>query len=182
MTWPPLIVLASSVAAIVANVAAQIASHVWVFPGGLVKSLLAGVSVGLATLVAALGMFCDLFAGTASLDWGDCAAGLVIYLAASFTFLCLVASTESSVRFQILRELHASPRGLTLAELDQRYSDRHIVAARLERLLESGAIERLDGAYRLRSRSLLVVAWAFLLSRKLLFGVASEFEAQSRVR
>lgn len=180
MIWPPLIVLASSIAAVVANIATQIASHVWVFPGSLVKSLLAGVSVGLATLVAALGMFCDLLAGTSSLDWGLWGAAFLVYLAASFTFLCLVASTESSVRFQILRELHASPRGLTRAELDRRYSDRHIVAARLARLLESGAIERVDGAYRLRSRSLLVVAWAFLAARLLLFGVASEFEAQNR--
>jgi hypothetical protein len=178
MTWAPLVVLLSSAAAIVANVSAQMVAHAIVFAGSLQKSLFAGVSFGLVTLAAVLGLLYANAAGTmASLDWGHGVAALVVYLAASFTFLCVVAASETSVRFQIMRVLATSPQGLTPAELDETYSDQHIVGARLERLLQAGVIERQDGAYRLRSRSLLMIARTFLMCRLLLFGVRSEFEA-----
>jgi hypothetical protein len=100
---------------------------------------------------------------------------MLIYVAGSFTFLCLVAAGETSVRVEILRQIGPGPDGKSLAELDAVYDNRILVRTRLNRLLESGMIRYSQGRYRLESRSLLLISRLFLAAKIMMYGVTNEF-------
>jgi len=169
------ILLVIAVASI-ANVAAQMISHRNLLRGQLVSSLIMGFGFGSVTLAAGLAISSQLRGALSNgVFWGHAAAAVLIYLSMSFTFLCLVAASETSVRFQILRKLRANPTGLTLAELDQIYSNRVLVRTRLNRLQDSGGTILVNNRYQLTSSPLLLIARVFRACKVLIYGVTNEF-------
>lgn len=160
--------------ALLVNVVAQIMVHRLALEGRLVRTLLIGFLSGSATfaLVAALGRIS--FEPDDDISW-HAAAALLIYIAGSFSFVCLVAAGETSVRVEILRQLRNRPTGLTVRELDDAYGNDILIRTRLDRLIETHAIRIDHGRYQLTSQSLLAVARVFRLAKLLLFGVTNEF-------
>lgn len=159
-----------------ANMAAQMISHRSLLRGQLVSSIVAGFGVGFGTLSVGIATASRLpETGPSEMFWGHSAAAVIIYLSASFTFLCLVAASETSVRLQILRELRTRAIGLTLPELDKIYSNHALVRRRLKRLLDSGGVILRDNKYHLVSPALLLIANAFRICKMTIYGVTSEF-------
>jgi len=152
------------------NVTVQIASHRFVCRGELVASLFAGLLAGL--IVLSVGAMTNHVSESTP---AHLLAALLMYLALSFTFLCLVAASETSIRFEILRQLGVRVEGITLDELERAYSNRVLVRTRLDRLLNSGEISKIDGTYRLARRRVLLVARIFLACKLLIFGTTNEF-------
>jgi hypothetical protein len=172
--------LAVALCAVLANVCVQMASHRWSVGKNLVRSLVYGFLAGIFVCVVGCAFIISVPKSSTVFLWQDTMAVVLIYLAGSFTFLCFVAAGETSVRFQILRELRRAESGLTLAELDAVYSNRILLRTRLERLVESKTVTIVAGRYHLSSRQILVVAWSFLTCRVILFGVLTEFRQSSK--
>jgi hypothetical protein len=164
--------------ALLANVGVQMMSHRYLVPQRLVASLAAGFAAGVAILSLAVPVALSSATSSSSDSplWHWLAV-LIIYGAGSFTFLCLVAAGETSVRFQIVRLLSASPNGLTPAELDARYRDTSILDARLARLVGSGAVVLEAERYHVRSVPLVIVARLFRGCRMVIYGRGSEFDS-----
>jgi len=160
--------------ALLTNMAAQVISHRHILRGRLAATLAAGFTVGFAALLI-MCIATWLLTKPAEEFWYRFASAVLIYGAGSFAFLCLVAAAETSVRIELLRQLSAHPDGLTITELDALYNDRTLFHMRLDRLLEVGAIQKVDRYYRLTSMSLLFVARVFLAAKILIFGVTDEF-------
>ena len=142
--------------------------------GRLVLTLLMGFLSGSATFVLAVALVRISFGPNSDICW-HAAAALLIYIAGSFSFLCLVSAGETSVRVEILRQLKRRATGLTLKELDDAYGNSILIRTRLDRLIEAQAIRIDRGRYQLVSKSLLVVASVFRLAKLVLFGVTNEF-------
>ena len=158
------------------NAIVQFLFHRFLLPHRLASSLLIGFGAGIAvSLTGVLVVVGDLAMGR--LAW-YAAGALVIYLACSFAFICLIAAAETSVRLEILRALKA-PYGLTRAELLLRYNDSILLGRRLSRLRSMGAIELNRGRYYSRSRILVIVANCFRIGRICLYGFHSEFNEKN---
>ena len=172
----PLILGASC--AVLANIAMQVLSYRAVLRGRLALTLALGFAAGLAMLgfegMAAWGQ-----SGGAEF-WPRAATALLIYGTGSFTFLLLVAASETSVRIELLRQLSAAPQGIILEELDARYSNRDLVLTRLQRLLESRAVRKSGDCYQLCSAPLLWIACLFLAAKIVIYGVTNEFASTPR--
>ena len=173
------LVLLAAGSAVLVNIVAQVLVHRFsvqrVAPEGrLVLSLLAGFLGGTATLVFAVVLVRSSFGPNDDI-WWHAAAALLIYIAGSFSFLCLVSAGETSVRVEILRQLKGSATGLTPKELDAAYGNSILIRTRLDRLIEAHAIRIDRGRYQLASKSLVVVASVFRLAKLVLFGVTNEF-------
>jgi hypothetical protein len=177
------LVLFAAGSALLVNIVAQVLAHRFAVhrltpEGRLVLSLLMGFLGGSATFVLAVALVRISF-GPNSDIWWHAAAALLIYIAGSFSFLCLVSAGETSVRVEILRQLKRRATGLTLKELDAAYGNSILIRTRLDRLIEAQAVRIDRGRYQLASKSLLVVASAFRLAKLVLFGVTNEFELPS---
>jgi hypothetical protein len=159
--------------AVLVNIAVQVLSHRAVLQGRLALTLGLGFVAGLAML-AIEGAAAWRWSGGVEV-WSRAAAALLIYGAGSFTFLCLVAASETSVRIELLRQLSADPEGVTIEELDSLYGNRGLVLTRLQRLLASGAIRKTGDRYQLRSVPLLWIARLFMAAKIVIYGATNEF-------
>jgi len=100
----------------------------------------------------------------------------LLYGCTSFLFFNFINAGESAIRIRILRELRAAGRSLPEAELLEAYNDGSIVEARLARMLANGQLEMVNGHYRLRSQTLVRMAYFFLTLKWVLLRRSSEFE------
>ena len=65
--------------------------------------------------------------------------------------LCVIGPYETSIRFRLLRELNAGPRGgMALPEILKKYNAEVIVQNRLKRFLASQEIACVDGIYKIQ--------------------------------
>jgi len=160
--------------ALLVNVVAQVLVHRMALEGRLVPTLLIGFLSGSAAFVLMVALVWISFGPSDDVPWHT-AAALLIYIAGSFSFVCLVAAGETSVRVEILRQLRSRTTGLTLRELDDAYGNDILIRTRLDRLVETHAIRIDRGRYQLTSKPLLIVASVFRLAKLALFGVTNEF-------
>ena len=160
--------------ALLVNVVAQVLVHRLALEGRLVPALLTGFLSGSAAFALMAALVRISFGPSDDVSW-HAAAALLIYIAGSFSFVCLVAAGETSVRVEILRQLRSRATGLTLRELDDVYGNDILIRTRLDRLVETHAIRIDHSRYQLTSKSLLAVARVFRLAKLVLFGVTNEF-------
>ncbi len=108
----------------------------------------------------------------ASDRFGYLALHALIYACFGFVFFNVISANVSSLRVRILAEMLArDPEPLPGAVLQQRYSARDILRARIERLERGGQIELRDGRYRLRKRGLSLVGGVFAALRSILLKI-----------
>lgn len=164
------------VAALAVNVAVQLIV-VRTFPGaGIAPSIGGGFLAGLAAIAAGsafppAGAPATLLDGTAT-----GLADLVAYLCLSYCYFNFLNLGITARRIRLLIELLAAPGGLTWEEILQRYDARHMVQARLGRLLTGGQVREQGGRYTIGAPHLLLTARAMILLKVLFLGKRSEFE------
>ncbi len=104
----------------------------------------------------------------------DAAQSLMValtYVGVSYCYFHFVNINIASVRLRLLREVTVSPRGLTPAEVEDRYGVRRAVLSRLERLKTSGNLDFRDGRYFLGERRFFLrLFWVFEFLKMLLLG------------
>lgn len=123
----------------------------WVRPERLLKTLLVCVIAVLGLPVLLMGIFYFFKLMDVTLQAWVCAVALAMVVQGLLCFvyvLCVFGPYETSVRMRLVREMAASPDGISMAELLRRYNTQTIVALRLRRLMGSGDIVEKDGFYR----------------------------------
>jgi len=123
-------------------------------PEHLLKSLLLCVIAMLGLPVLLMGVLYSLKAVDAAWQAWVCAAVLALVIQGLLCFvyiLCVFGPYETSVRMRLVREMAASPGGLSIGELLQRYNTETIVNLRLRRLMGSGDIIEKNGFYQVSS-------------------------------
>lgn len=169
------VIALAPLAALAANVGTQVAVFRVSPQRGLLRSELIGFAVGGAAL-----LLIHALAGGAAADARESAALLfanaLCYGALGYSYFHFGNLGETARRVRIVRELAASPDGLTLEEIIRRYDAREIFDRRLRRLTGTGQIVLRDGRYFIASPVLAAMARAVLLLKLLFLGSASEFE------
>ncbi|MBF0481349.1 MAG: hypothetical protein HQK81_08540 [Desulfovibrionaceae bacterium] len=140
-----------------AGLAANILIQIGFFRLSRGKSLLRSVFAGFfcgqaATLAWDVWLLQGAFApAPAWPDWPVLLlANQCIAAALGYCYFHFVNLSETARRIRILRELCASPRGLTREELLAGYNARDMVEKRFDRLLRNGQIALVDGKYVVR--------------------------------
>lgn len=172
---PAYVIALAPLAALAANVAAQIAAFRLHRRGGLLRSELIGFAAGGAVLalVHASAAGPPLPPGEAGALF---AANLLCYGALGYGYFHFGNLGETARRVRIVRELLEAPGGLTLEQIVQRYDAREIFDRRLARLTGTGQIVLRDGRYFIASPVLAAMARGVLLLKLLFLGAGSEFE------
>jgi hypothetical protein len=166
-------------AALAVNVAVQLIV-VRTCPGwGIAPSIGGGFLAGLAAVAAGsafpAGAPMTLLDGTAT-----GIADLAAYLCLSYCYFNFLNLGITARRIRLLIELLEAPAGLTWEEILQRSDARHMVQARLGRLLTGGQVRERGGRYTIGAPHLLLAARAIILLKVLFLGKRSEFEQPGR--
>lgn len=82
---------------------------------------------------------------------------LIVYGGIAYSYFHVFNMSETARRIRIFREIHLAGT-LTAQDILKLYSASDIVKVRLERLKATGQLEFADGRYRVRGRSLYLVA------------------------
>ena len=83
---------------------------------------------------------------------------------------------ETARRIRILRELYDSKKGLSMAEILERYNAKNIVEKRLSRLINHGQIIDKNDKYYIGNPIMLLIARIIVTMKLILLGKKSEFE------
>ena len=130
-------------------------------------SLLAGLAAGLLVVF--------LLAPGAPLP-GKALAAFLLFGSWWFVFMNFIQTSVSSLRVRILRELMSAGGACSRMALLERYSDRHLMDLRLDRLLQAGAVVERDGRLFVVSPALRATARFFRALKVIVLGRRSEFE------
>lgn len=179
---PSLWALLAATLAVLANVAGQILAYRLLrIRGRLFKSQLAGTLAGGLVLVLLLqrgpggGPSASLMPGDAVV------ADVLLYAAFCYVYFHWNNMGETARRIRMLRELAASPEGLTFQDMVRRYSAREILERRLERLSAAGQISETDGRLVLTSTAILFSARLVGLAKLIVFGGRSELDEHDHI-
>lgn len=158
------------IACILINVSAQIASFRYMRRFGLLKSIYFGFAAGI--LVLFVYEFMGLVHRTFLLaDYVSLfIVNLVIYFTLSYCYFHFINLGQTARRIRILRELHDSRSGLSMAEILERYNAGEIVKKRICRMLNNNQIIFKNGRYLIRYSALLFMAKAVSLMKLILTG------------
>lgn len=162
-------------AAIIIAAAAQIISCRMTGGRNIVRSILVGLACGI--LVVLLGANGRLSLPVPLTDrLALVMIDLLTYLALFYCFLFFILVCETGLRTRIMKELADSQDGLLLEEILRRYSARHMIALRLDRLIGSGQIACVDGKLRISGRAVPAMARFIEVARLLILGKRVGFQ------
>ena len=103
-------------------------------------------------------------------------ANLIIYLSLEYCYFNFINLGETARRIRILRELYDSKKGLSMAEILERYNAKNIVEKRLSRLINHGQIIDKNDKYYIGNPIMLLIARIIVTMKLILLGKKSEFE------
>jgi hypothetical protein len=113
-------------------------------------------------------------------DFAELLAGsLLLFGAWWFVFLNFVQSSQSSLRVNILRQAHLNGGTLGHAELAAQYNDKTLIELRLSRLVQSGAVAKVNDRYFVISSSARMLGRLFRGLKLLILGRPSEFHSSA---
>lgn len=155
----------SPIAALAVNCAAQVL--ICRCAGGLLRSVYLGFAAGLAACAPLCGFSSELF------------PAVVAYGALGYCYFHFLNLGETARRIRIMRELaEAGGAGLSKEELLARYNAAKMLEARFARLRNTSQVIEKEGRYFLGRPTVLYMARALLLLKKLLLGRTGEARVQ----
>lgn len=158
-------------AALMLNIAIQVAGVRYIMTLGILKSVLLGFAAGFAGLVALEFVLSD------GLGWVlvvDTATGAVTYGALGYCYFHFINLGETARRIRILREIYEAGGSLTIEGILKRYNAKEIVHHRLNRLLANGQIRYENNRYFIANQTVLNIAKIIGLMKLLMLGRRSE--------
>lgn len=171
-----LLLLSIPIICLLINMFFQLVSFRLIKQIGLLKSMLFGFIAGLFGVV-----FLEFasFLNT-SIAWGDRIGFFIVdimtYSSLSYCLFHFINLGETARRIRLMREIQASPHGLSMDEILERYNAEEILKKRLGRLVSNGQIIDRDGRYYLADSKMLWIARVIIALKALLLGKRSEFE------
>jgi uncharacterized membrane protein YsdA (DUF1294 family) len=105
----------------------------------------------------------------------DVATALLTSFALAFGYWAFLTMNSTSLRIRMIRELYTGGPGISRSQLMARYSAEEFLQRRLERLESSSKqLSCVDGRWRLRSRTFLVVGLVFGALRAVVYPYPGE--------
>lgn len=142
----------------------------------LLKSVFVGFAVGMCVLLSAeLYYLCQapLFL---TRNISSAFANIITYSALGYCYFHFINLGETGRRIRILRELYDSKKGLSAAEILERYSAKDILEKRLHRLINNAQIICKDGRYYIGSPIMLLIAKIIVSMKLVVLGKRKEFD------
>ena len=124
----------------------------------LLKSLVSGWTTGFASVSLIEIYNFSAFSGAAQDFIAILITNLIIYCSLGYCYFHFINLGETARRVRILRELHDSKKGLSMAEILERYSAKDIIEKRINRLIDTGQIIYKNGRYYTGSPAMLLIA------------------------
>ena len=150
------------------NVAVQILAARNFKTLGLLKSVIAGFSIGLALLIIAEVALLDSLTSIL--------ANILTYSALGYCYFHFVNLGETARRIRILRELYEVNNGLSVNEILECYNAREIIEKRLFRLLKNEQIALKDNRYYIGNPIMLFISNVILSLKYFVLGKKNEFD------
>ena len=98
-----------------------------------------------------------------------------VYACLAYGYANFVNLGHASVRIRIYRELLASPEGIRIPELREKYDEAGMLSTRLRRMLEAEDLAFDGSVYRLNKARLLAISNVIFALKKAVLGRHSEF-------
>ena len=158
------------------NILAQIISFKYILKRNLLKSEYLGFISGfLAYIFYEAVLYKYSFS---VMEWiGLVTANCLIYLCFSYYYFNFINLGETARRIRLLRELSASPEGLTEKEILKRYNADEIIAVRMERLLNNKQVIMRAGRYYIGNPTMLLISKLIVVIKLIVLGKRSEFDS-----
>lgn len=136
----------------------------------LVISLVLGFFCGISALLVMETAFLMRNGDSAAQILAMTTVSAVILFCLSYGYFQLLNIGEASLRIRILREIDASPDGLTEEQILSKYGAKEIIETRLRRLITTRQVICRDGRYFCGRPKVLYVAKTLRFFKKLVFG------------
>lgn len=102
-----------------------------------------------------------------------------IYVCLAYCFYSFVQLGQTSIRIRLYAEIASTPGGLGVKEVASEYSDDSLVAVRIHRLVESGDLIEMNGAFFVGRGRLPLIGNILFSAKRFLLGKTSEFDQTS---
>jgi hypothetical protein len=166
----------SAVLGLAINMICQILAQRFICKQRLLRSVIVGFVVGLCFLGVSEVFFMYRHSLVLKENLGSIITNVIAYTAFGYGYFHFINMGETARRIRILRELYASKKGLTQAEILSRYSYVEIINRRIERLVNKKQIISDQGKYYINKPLMLLIAKIIVITKQIVFGKKSEFD------
>ena len=166
----------SAVLGLAINMISQILAQRFICGQRLLKSVIVGFTIGLCFLGFAEIFFMCRYSLVLEKTLGSIIANIIAYTAFGYGYFHFVNMGETARRIRILRELYASKKGLTQAEILSRYNYVEIINRRIRRLINKKQIISNQSKYYINKPLMLLIAKIIVMTKQIVFGKKSEFD------
>jgi hypothetical protein len=101
---------------------------------------------------------------------------LLIFCGLSYCYFHFINLCTTARRIRLVRDLFASPSGLTLDQILENYNAQDMLSKRIQRLLNSGQIVEQNGRYFASKHLVLFAAWLMVVLKFIFLGKGSEYD------
>ena len=140
------------------------------------KPIVLSYTVGF--LCGAFGSLVTLYVSAIPAGFPDVVVCLMTFGGLNYCYANFVNLNFTSLRIRLLKQLLDSGGYEASVEILRKYGSQAILRRRIERLLEWGQLERVDGRFRAKEGSFLRLALFFTFLKKLMLGRGFRYEAR----
>ena len=166
----------SAVLGLAINMIGQVLAQRFICKQRLLRSIIVGFVIGLCFLGVAESFFMHRYSLALKENLGSIIANIIAYTVFGYGYFHFVNMGETARRIRILRELYASKKGLTQAEILSKYNYVEIIDRRIERLINKKQIAFDQGKYYINKPLMLLIAKTIVITKQIVFGKKSEFD------
>ena len=159
------------------NVILQILSYRVVSHLTLLRSVFLGFGVGFGLVVAwEISRHSQGYYDRMGDFWAILAVNGITYAGLGYCYFSVIGLGETARRIRLLKDLHATPEGLSQGAILAQYSAKDIVDMRLDRLVHNGQVRVIDGRYFIGKPLMLFLTKFSIFMKLLILGKRSEFD------
>ena len=143
---------------------------------GLLKSEYIGFALGLVLLSLQISLHPMPLELTLDL-LAVAIVSVLVFCGLSYCYFHFINLCTTARRIRLVRDLFASPDGLTLDQILENYNAQDMLSKRIQRLLNSGQIVEQNGRYFVSKHLVLFAAWLMVILKFIFLGKGSEYDS-----
>ena len=143
---------------------------------GLLKSEYIGFTLGLVLLLSLQISLHPMLLALTLDALAIVIVNLLIFCGLSYCYFHFINLCTTARRIRLVRDLFASPDGLTLDQILENYNAQDMLSKRIQRLLNSGQIVEQNGRYFVSKHLVLFAAWLMAILKFVFLGKGSEYD------
>ena len=167
----------SPIVGLILNVTAQILGHRLINRLSLLRSVYFGFGLGmLGMILVDAQIYMAGYFGSAVEALAVSMANVIIFSCLGYCYFSAIGMGEHARRIRIMKELEATPQGLTLDKILTRYNAKNMIELRIGRLVRNGQVIEKDGRYLIGKPVMLFFTNLSIFMKKMVIGKSSEFD------